>query len=107
MNSYHSHRSHRFVQLSALFLTALAEIYQTASAQPGLAERVRALNNNLLQLHGRAQDAPASSIADLRRQAAGVMQERSAALEALMRQNSADARALAFSRGTLGGVGER
>src|ERR1041385_861378 len=99
MNRLHFNRIIRISAfLSILLLTNIARV--SAQSQ-GLAERVRALNNTLLQLHSRAQDAPGSAIAEIRSQAASVIQDRSAALEALIRQSPKDALALAFSEDTL------
>src|ERR1051325_3350492 len=92
---------HRVTRITALISISLAGLH-TAAAQPqGLAERLRALNNNLLQLHGRAQEAPASTLADLRSQAAVVSKDRAAVLETLIRQSPSDALALAFSQDTI------
>src|SRR4051794_19675821 len=94
--------SSRATRITAFFVTTLLiNVGSVNAQQQGLAERLRALNNNLLQLHGRAQDAPANSLAEIHSQAATVMQDRSTALQALIRQSPKDALALAFSQPTV------
>src|SRR6266567_23038 len=60
------------------------------------AAQVRALNNSILQLHGQMQEN-ASSTAAIRGQAATVLAQRAAALQALIQENPHAALSFAFS----------
>src|SRR5215467_4961792 len=60
------------------------------------AAQVRALNNSALQLHGQMQEN-ASSAAAIRGQAATVLAQRAAALQALMQEDAHAALTFAFS----------
>jgi len=74
---------------------------QPVNAQVDRAARVRALNNDLLRLHGEAsQNGPGQAVA-LQSQAAQVIGQRAEALRNLIQQDPHQALALAFSADTL------
>ncbi len=79
--------------LHAFFLTPAAPAQQESPA----AARVRGLNNHLLRIHGQMQQATPNEAAQLRNQAATVIEERAAALRALVKQSPKQALSLAFS----------
>lgn len=83
--------------LSAVLLLACAGV---AFGQ-GNSDNVRNLNNRVLQLHAAAQKATPAQIGAIRSQAAPVLAERAAALEALIRRNPSEAIGLAFSQDIL------
>lgn len=89
-----------------LTVAALVFWVSAVSAQDnGLAGRLRALNAQLLQLHGLVQNAGAGEAAALRSQAAPVIEQRAQALSALIQQNTREALTLAFSEDLLADLG--
>ena len=81
---------------------ALVFWVSSVSAQDnGLAGRVRALNAQLLQLHGLVQSAGAGGAAALRSQAAPIIEQRTQALSDLIKQDPKEALSLAFSEDLL------
>jgi len=86
------------ILISSLLLSSVsAQGNSSASAREGLrAAQVRALNNSALQLHGQAQENQ-SSIGAIQSQAATVLAQRAAALQALIQENPHAALSFAFS----------
>ena len=91
-------RSRRLIALAVGVL--VSGVTATAQGQE-LPERVRALNNTLLQLHGRVQQGGPRTAAMLRRDAEVIIRERAASLEALIQTDPERALLLAFSSEAL------
>ena len=67
-------------------------------AQPqGLAERIRSLNDNLLQMHGRTRGAAPAVVRSMRSEASAAIRQRAALMAQLMEQDPGQALALALS----------
>jgi|GEM_PF-1238817 len=87
--------------LAAIFVCTLLLSGASAQGNSALHEspraaQVRALNNSILQLHGQVQENAASA-GSVRGQAAQVLAQRAAALQALMQENPRAALSFAFS----------
>src|SRR5215469_4027031 len=85
-----------FSFVSSLFLGAAVAQGNSSLHESGRAAQVRALNNNVLQLHGQLQEN-ASGAGTVRSQAATVLAQRAAALQTLMQREPRAALTFAFS----------
>jgi M6 family metalloprotease-like protein len=74
-------------------------------AQGSSAERLRGLNNQILQIQGQLQGATPAQAAQLRSQAAPLFEQRLGLLEALIAENAAAALSLAFPPGLAAQLG--
>lgn len=90
----------RWLGMAAILAAGAAGLLR-AQESPNAA-RVTALNQEVLRLHGEAQRATPNGIAAGRAQAGSVLEQRAAALSALIAENPAQALALAFSSDLLG-----
>ena len=94
----------RFVYLGILFgLTSVFVLHigLRAQEQPSTNAAVRNLNNQLLDVYARLLSGHADQAFTLHSQAAGIIRQRSAALEALIAQNPSEALKLAFAPDAL------
>lgn len=96
-----SPRTVRSLLVATVFLCSALAYSQTPPAENAVNARMRALNNALLTLHGRMQQADAPTAQSLRSQAAPVTAQRAAALAKLIQSNPQDALSFAFSPALL------
>ena len=92
--------------LATLLLLMLSSWALNAQENPAAA-RMRALNNALLGIHGQMQRATPNEAALLHSQAATVIEERAAALSALIEQDARQGLSFAFSPELLADLAEK
>ena len=80
-----------------LFLSARLKAQDQLPKESPSAVRIRALNNSLLQFHGRMQQSAGGDTAPIRSEAAIVIAQRAAALSALIQEDPHAALSFAFS----------
>jgi M6 family metalloprotease-like protein len=92
--------------VSSLFLSGAFAQGSSLLHESQRAAQVRELNNRVLQLHGQAQENQ-SAIGAIRSQAATVLAQRSAAIQALMQEDAHAALTFAFSPELLADLAEK
>jgi len=80
-----------------LFVSVLCATSALGAPGNSQADLVRSLNNRLLEIHGELQQVRGAAAAGLRAQAAPIIDQRAAALSALIERDPAQALQLAFS----------
>ena len=88
----------RLALFLAVFLTGATFLPAQENQQAAL---VRSLNNSVLQIHGQLQAAQGNQAAALRSQGGTIIEQRAAALSALIEQDASQALQLAFSDSLL------
>lgn len=97
-------RARQVDRFKVLLLSTAAMMFlnpPVRAQEPSVAAHVRALNNQVLRLHGEIQRAGPVQAATLRAQATPVIEERARALSALIAQDAARALSLAFPANLL------
>jgi M6 family metalloprotease-like protein len=89
---------------TAVLLFTTSVFAQAPNAGAG---RVRNLNNELLRVHGEAQKGSRTGMIQLRRQAAGIIEQRATVLSELIQTDPAQALGLAFSPELLADLAEK